>query len=514
MGAFSKKKHKQLPSMHRTPLSLELRNVALRETFKYPLLQREKKLIRCKAKYRESTIKERHLQNFYFQLLRKFYGRSSESRRYLARRKAKRNALNDRIDQHMASIQANAARDWEQEAQDNEPLVFSDDEPEESDYNYYTDEDDESSYTTQEEEEPYQKWQRLFRGFGALMVPIMISAGLGAYLAHLQSKKPPQAWSLFGGSSSSTGGSKDSSDAPVNLKKNELKGRCKAVQYPANAPCQDRLACQQINVRGFKGIYAAVFDGNSGWQLADDCSKKLHTYLEEHLKNAKTDEQVKEAIRKAFEQMDDSWIKVARAMFDKGFPTAAYVSSTALIALVRDNKLYIANAGDSKAVLLRHKEDLGGYQLVKVSKTFSINKKEEQARMKKEFPGERDIFQCLKQPTGIQCYVKGGLQPTRSFGDFRLKHREFNFHNYSEDLGYRLPIPVFSGPYISSVPDIQVHELTSEDKYLILASDGLWNYFPSKNTATLVKNTLIREEKKGEENKAQPVNPSQAIIRA
>ena len=49
-------------------------------------------------------------------------------------------------------------RDWEQEAQENnDPLVFSDDEPtEDTDYNYYTDEDEErSSYSTAEEEEPH-----------------------------------------------------------------------------------------------------------------------------------------------------------------------------------------------------------------------------------------------------------------------------------------------------------------------------------------------------------------------
>jgi len=71
----------------------------------------------------------------------------------------------------------------------------------------------------------------MMRGFGALMVPIMASLTLGAYLAHLQSKKPPQAW-FFGGSSSSS-----DPEAPVILNKNELKGRCKALQYPANLPC-------------------------------------------------------------------------------------------------------------------------------------------------------------------------------------------------------------------------------------------------------------------------------------
>ena len=48
--------------------------------------------------------------------------------------------------------------------------------------------------------------------------------------------------------------------------------------------------------------------------------------------------------------------------------------------------------------------------------------------------------------------------PTRSFGDLRLKHGEFNFHNYSPELGYRGPIPRenYSGSYISHLPDTQV----------------------------------------------------------
>lgn len=44
--------------------------------------------------------------------------------------------------------------------------------------------------------------------------------------------------------------------------------------------------------------------------------------------------------------------------------------------------------------------------------------------------------------------------PTRSFGDFRLKHREFNFHEYSREFGFRIPIPTFTGPYVTHEPDI------------------------------------------------------------
>lgn len=82
----------------------------------------------------------------------------------------------------------------------------------------------------------------------------------------------------------------------------------------------------------------------------------------------------------------------------------------------------------------------------------------------------------------------GGLQPTRSIGDLRLKHDEFNSHNYRySQMGYKNPIPDFNGPYINYEPDIQVFDLTSADKFIILATDGLWDNIKRKQAATIVK---------------------------
>lgn len=53
--------------------------------------------------------------------------------------------------------------------------------------------------------------------------------------------------------------------------------------------------------------------------------------------------------------------------------------------------------------------------------------------------------------------------PTKAIGDFRLKHSEFNFHNFPPDLGYRKPIPKFTGPYVTAEPDIQIFDLTKND---------------------------------------------------
>lgn len=81
--------------------------------------------------------------------------------------------------------------------------------------------------------------------------------------------------------------------------------------------------------------------------------RQLHVYLDEELKNAKSDDDIKQAIIKAYNLVEEDWVKVAKMTFDKGYPKIAYVGSCALIAIVHKNKLYVANAGDSKAVLLR-----------------------------------------------------------------------------------------------------------------------------------------------------------------
>jgi len=147
--------------------------------------------------------------------------------------------------------------------------------------------------------------------------------------------------------------------------------------------------------------------------------------MDEELKKAKSEKDVKAAIERAFDKVENEWLEVARTGFNNGYPKTAYVGACALIAIVHDNKLYVANAGDCKGVLLRKKED--SFEAINVSTTFSANKKYEQERLKKQFPGEKDIFIC-KAGSDRACYVKGGLMPSRAIGDFRLKFREFNFH--------------------------------------------------------------------------------------
>lgn len=224
-----------------------------------------------------------------------------------------------------------------------------------------------------------------------------------------------------------------------------------------------------------------VFDGHGGWQVSHLLMNKLHLYIDENLKGAKSDKDIISAINKGFDKAEKEWYDFTKTAFEKGYPRAAYVGSCVLVAVVHNNKLYVANSGDSKGVLLKKKQD-GSYERIKLSKTFNANKSYEQQRLKQLFPKEEDIIICKEHKA---CYVKGNLMPSRAIGDLRLKHAEFNTHSMSFDYGYRKMIPVYNGPYIEYRPDIQVFELTANDQWIVLATDGLWDEIQRKQAAVL-----------------------------
>jgi pyruvate dehydrogenase phosphatase len=195
------------------------------------------------------------------------------------------------------------------------------------------------------------------------------------------------------------------------------------MSLDGNSPNEDTLAAKQLtNVKGF---YLGVFDGHGGWQVSKLLKDKLHTYLDEALKGAKTEDQIKQAILAAHAKVESEWKDFASKGFAYGFPESAYVGSCALTAVIVEDKLYVANAGDSKALLLRQNTDK--IEQVNVSTTFNAGKKEEQYRLKKQFPKEFDVYVCKKGDPKA-CYVKGSIMPTRAIGDLRLKDRDFNFH--------------------------------------------------------------------------------------
>ncbi|KAJ4898311.1 putative protein phosphatase 2C 36 [Raphanus sativus] len=177
-------------------------------------------------------------------------------------------------------------------------------------------------------------------------------------------------------------------------------------------------------------------------------------------------------------------------------PELALMGSCVLVTLMKGEDVYVMNVGDSRAVLARRPDlrqrrkmqnelerikeespletflvrDKGLNLLVPVQLNMehSTNNKEEVRRIKMEHHDD---------PLAIEKdRVKGSLKVTRAFGAGFLKQPKWN-----EALLEMFRINyVGTSPYITCFPSLHHHRLTSRDKFLILSSDGLYEYFSNE----------------------------------
>ena len=78
--------------------------------------------------------------------------------------------------------------------------------------------------------------------------------------------------------------------------------------------------------------------------------------------------------------------------------------------------------------------------------------------------------------------VKGRLIPSRGIGDGIFKHVVFN-DSLPTDL--RLSTPL-SHPYTTAKPEVRVFRLIPEDRFLVVATDGLWDVLSNQQVVDIV----------------------------
>lgn len=232
------------------------------------------------------------------------------------------------------------------------------------------------------------------------------------------------------------------------------------------------------------GFVATVFDGHGGWQCSEWARSSLHAFLDEELSKfntrTPTDDQVKAAINAAFDRVEDEFLRVAKEAYKLHYSTVCQTGSCCLSTVVINGKIYVANIGDCRGVLLTEKAD-GTYEGVKMNTNMSACSKKEQARLRKAFPKDDDIV-FERSPTAW--YVKRRLMPTRAFGDLHLKHQELcNPLNFPREYGFKGKITPWTGPYITHKPEIRVYEVSEATKGYVLASDGLWDEMKARDVA-------------------------------
>ena len=133
--------------------------------------------------------------------------------------------------------------------------------------------------------------------------------------------------------------------------------------------------------------------------------------------------------------------------------------STCVACIIKNNIIYTANCGDSRAILCNNDN-----HTVELSIDHKPNRKDEKNRIKNMGGFVENVYGCYR--------VNGILAVSRSFGDRKLKK------------------------YIIATPEIKTHTINKNDKFIVIASDGLWDTIPNDKCIKLVENLLKQNYKK------------------
>ena len=274
------------------------------------------------------------------------------------------------------------------------------------------------------------------------------------------------------------------------------------AQLGSNSPCEDAFFIQNITLLNYEGIFLSVFDGHGGDKLSKYANLLLYPYFLESFNLNKFEPNLNRRIilslKQAYERIEHEFLKIAFNERLNHNYLYSQVGTCAISAIIINKKIFVANLGDSKARLfyisnkrIKNKNDVEEIKVKKLSKVFNIRKKSEQIAYRAKFPKDKDIIQCYDPKA---CYVKGALQPTRTLGDYSLKYLYFNLNDMSDNSLYEKYQKYFNGPYISSVPDIQILDIKNNFKYLIMGTDGLWDVVKSREIASVI-NTKVDSAK-------------------
>lgn len=226
------------------------------------------------------------------------------------------------------------------------------------------------------------------------------------------------------------------------------------------------------------GTFVGIYDGHGG----PETSRYINNHLFQHLKRFTSEQQSLsvEVIRKAFQATEEGFFSVVTKQWPIK-PQIAAVGSCCLVGVICGGTLYIANLGDSRAVLGRLVKATGEVLAIQLSAEHNVAIESVRQEMHSLHPDDPHIV-VLKHNVWR---VKGLIQISRSIGDVYLKKAEFNREPLYAKFRLREP---FKRPILSSDPSISVHELKPHDHFLIFASDGLWEHLSNQEAVDIVQN--------------------------
>lgn len=294
----------------------------------------------------------------------------------------------------------------------------------------------------------------------------------------------------------------------------------------SNTPIEDRFVVGASSNLG--AAMFSVIDGHKGYHcshhlqnhLLQHLSSHLHSVLESSLRNdvaivmdmnsttrfleGYTVEEfqsnpfanvessaIKECLKKSYLSLDsdisNAGLEAVKAVMQghslsddiKQCIRTAIDGACVITAMVTPEELYVASTGDCR-VVLGQKLPNNTWKALPLSVDQNAQNPVEVERLFQSHPGEEDTVIVANR-------VLGSLMPFRTFGDVDFKWDEKHLRSV---VPYVWP-NYLTPPYITAEPVITDHKLRADtDKFMILASDGLWERMSNEEAVNIVAETI------------------------
>ncbi|XVF56006.1 hypothetical protein PTKIN_Ptkin06aG0081700 [Pterospermum kingtungense] len=228
---------------------------------------------------------------------------------------------------------------------------------------------------------------------------------------------------------------------------------------------------------GKDATFFGVYDGHGG----PDASRFISEHLFQNLiRLARANGTISEDIlRSAFSATEDGFLTLVRRTCGIK-PLIAAIGSCCLVGVIWRGTLYVANLGDSRAVIgyLGRSNKIVAEQL---TRDHNASIEEVRQELKSLHPDDSHIV-VMKH--GVW-RIKGIIQVSRSIGDAYLKQPEFSLDPSFPRFHLSEPI---RRPVLTAEPSLCNRVLQPSDKFLIFASDGLWEHLTNQQAVEIVYN--------------------------
>ncbi|CAL4896060.1 unnamed protein product [Urochloa decumbens] len=255
------------------------------------------------------------------------------------------------------------------------------------------------------------------------------------------------------------------------------------VQWARGKAGEDRVHVVVSEEHGW--MFVGIYDGFNGPDATDYLVANLYAAVCRELggggggEQQEEEEEVLEALARALKGTEAAFFAEAEARATE-CPELAMMGSCVLVVLIRGADVYVMNVGDSRAVLAQRgagddEETVGELAALQLTIDHSTSVYKEARRIRSE---HLDDPACI-----VNDRVKGSLKVTRAFGAGYLKEPRWNDALLEV---FRVKY-VGAAPYISCRPHLWHHRLGSRDKFMILSSDGLYDYFTNEEVVERVE---------------------------